>query len=478
MRPVKTKRLKYTYFAVSVLIVVACGRPPLSTPKTPNPTPTEDGTPRIVIDSATKYQTITGWEATAQSGQDDSAAFLNYRDQLFDRAVDELGIDRVRVELRSGAEYSSDTYTAFRNGQISEDQWRAVRYATVNDNGDPFSLNMSGFHFAEFNNQIEKIVLPMRERLEARGRKLFINVNYVGFTHHIGAGGQYHHDNPEEYAEFVQACYRNLIERYAIVPDAWEIALEPDNTPHWTPAYMRRALVATGNRLESMGLTPRFIAPSTTNMRRALDYADAFAEGGLPRFWSELSYHRYSGVSTDTVRMIAARAKQWGVATAMLEHIGAGYETLHEDLKEGQNTAWAQFTLGFPSTVDDGASYYLIDDSNKNAPVVRPGARTLFLAQYFRYIRRQAVRIDAASSDATFDPVAFVNPDATMVVVVKVDKDGTFAVQGLAPGTYEVTTTTSERAGQRLATINLPAGGLLRVTAPARGVVTVSGSVN
>ncbi len=59
----------------------------------------------ITLDPATTYQTISGWEAVAWASND-SPAFVNFIDEVVDRAVNEVGIDRVRLEIRSGVENS------------------------------------------------------------------------------------------------------------------------------------------------------------------------------------------------------------------------------------------------------------------------------------------------------------------------------------------------------------------------------------
>lgn len=439
--------------------------------------PMEDGQARLVVDAKTTYQTMSGWEATAQAAQVDSKAFLAYRDQLFDLAVDDLGINRLRLEIRSGAENSSDHWTDFQAGRISSATFRGLRYATVNDNTDPFSLDERGFWFSEFDDTIEKVVLPIRQRLAERGRQLFINVNYVAFTSQIPADLGYHHKSAEEYAEFVQATYRHLISKYGFAPDSWEIQLEPDNKTNWEPAFMRQAIVAAGNRLEAMGVTPRLVAPSTTNMASAIDYGDAIAKGGKPKYWSALSYHRYSGVSDGTLRTIASRATQWGVETAMLEHIGSGYEDLHDDLKTGLNSAWQQFTLAYIGSNDNGDAYYRIDDSNPLAPRITMGARTAFLRQYFKYVRAGATRIGSNTSDGAFDPLAFVNTDGTYVVVVKATKGGPFTIQGLPAGAYLATYATDRDRGVVIGDFLVSADGALSTTIPDRGVLTISGAV-
>ena len=437
------------------------------------PAPADDGTPRLVVDPSNTHQQITGWEATAQAGHQDSAAYSAYRDKLLDAAIDDLGINRLRLEIASGVENSRDYWSALRAGQLDRNTWRAVRYATVNDNDDPFSANDAGFHFTSFDDTVEQVVLPMKQRLEARGRRLRINVTYVAFTRQIGAGLKYVHQDPEEYAEFAQVTYRHLHDKYGLIPDSWEIQLEPDQSSQWTPSLMRRVMIATGNRLQAMGVTPRFVAPSTTNMTGALTYVDGIAGGGAPRFWAELSYHRYAGVSERALQLIAARAQQLRIATAMLEHIGSSYEDLHEDLKTGQNSAWQQFTLAFPGALDDGGAYYLIDDRDVAAPRMAVGSRTAFLSQYFRYIHDGAVRIDAATSDSAFDPLAFVNPDGKSVVVVKASKSGTFTVEGLKPDAYAATYTTARQADVREELSALRTNGSLHCTIPGAGVLTI-----
>lgn len=453
----------------------ACKSPSEAPPPNAPPPPGGDGTPQVVVDAATRFQTIHGWEAVSQAGHDESEAFPAYRNQLFDRAVDELGLDRLRVEVRSGSEQAEDFYAAKLAGRLNEEQWRQVRYATVNDNGDPFVLNERGFWFTELDNQIEKVVLPLRERLEARGRRLIISICYVAFTNQLPGSARYDHADPEEYAEFVQATLQHLSSRYGIVPDAWEMSLEPDNTREWTPAYMRRAVVAVSNRLARMNLQIPLIAPSTTSMSRSLDYADALVDGGRPDLWRTLSYHRYEGVSDAVLRSIGARQQQLGIETAMLEHLSSGYAELHQDLKVGNVSSWQQFTIAYPGESGDGV-YFAVDAGNASAPSVRLTAKSTYLAQYFRYVRQGAVRVGATSSDAAFDPVAFVNADGKPAVVVIASRAGAFDVRGLTDGPYEVTYTTSGTANARAGSGTVTAGGALRVQMPAAGVVTIAGS--
>jgi hypothetical protein len=426
----------------------------------------------ITINPAVRYQTMTGWEAVAQAAQE-IEGFALYKDTLFDLVVGDLGINRLRVEIGYTAENTRDYWSEFRAGLIDRESYRFIAEPTVNDNDDPLVINWAGFQFASLDYTIENVVLPMKQRLEARGERLFINLNYVSFTSRAGPGLRFYHSDPEEYAEFVLATYLHLKDRYGLVPDAWEVVLEPDNVPQWNPTAMGQAIAAAARRLEANGFTPYFIAPSTTNMGRAPVWFDQIIRvPGVSPHLKELSYHRYQDASRSNLDAIASRAVQHGVATSMLEHIGSGYEALHEDLKVGRASAWQQYTLAFPES-DNGAQYYVIDRADPAQPVLRMGSRTPFLRQYFRYIRSGAVRIEATTSNPAQDPLAFINPDGSWVVVVRAARSGEISVGGLPAGTYGIRYTTASAADVNPGDVAINGGDSLVTQIPAAGVLTL-----
>ena len=63
---------------------------------------------------------MRGWETVGEAGQLESAAWNNYKTSLLDQAVNDLGINRVRLEIKSGVENPTDYFTQWRNGQIDE----------------------------------------------------------------------------------------------------------------------------------------------------------------------------------------------------------------------------------------------------------------------------------------------------------------------------------------------------------------------
>ncbi len=455
---------------VTLILLVLAGSWPVGARIAPNTT--------ITLDPRTTYQTITGWEAVAQAGQLECAIdpatgkydpllFHAYKESLFDQAVAD-GINRIRLEVRSGSENPVDYFSLYLSGQITRQEWKTHWHDIVNDNNNPHQIDNAGFQFAEIDDQIEKIILPLKERLEARGETLFLNINYVDFS-----GSAFEHKNaPEEYAEFVLAAVKHMKARYNLVPDAWEVILEPDTGAAWSGTQIGQAIAAAGARLKAEGIPMRFIGPSTTNMTNAISYFDQMiAVPSALSYLSEISYHRYGGVSANSLQEIAARSVKYNLHTSMLEHIGSGYQDLHEDLKIGLNSAWQQFTLGYCGT-DDGGAYYVIDQPDVWQPAVRIGSRTKYLRQYFKFIRPGAVRIEATGGGA-FDPLAFINPGNKYVVVVKASSGGTFAVQGLPAGTYGLKYTTNATYDVDLPAVTLAAGQRLTTAIPAAGVLTI-----
>jgi hypothetical protein len=348
--------------------------------------------------------------------------------------------------------------------------WFPYRYESINDNNDPFVANPAGFQFTELSYNSDSVIQPLRAALQQRGEALHVTLTYVDFKAYAWEQSS----NPEEYAELILAAFRHLQTRHGWVPDAVEVILEPDNTQNWTPEVIGRALVATGDRLKAAGFRPAFIAPGTTSMSAAVEFFDRMVS--VPRvleYLTEISYHRYRGVSASALAAIAARAKQYGLRTAMLEHIGADYNTLHEDIRDGQNSAWQQYTLASCFPGDDGGKYYVINTSNPQSPVITLGQRAQFFRQYFLYVRAGAVRIGAASSDARFDPLAFRNANGKLVIVSKVSAAASVLVGGLRPGTYGITYTSGTQA-----LVSLPDGvvsqsGTLQLQMPVGGVITV-----
>lgn len=427
----------------------------------------------ITVNPSTRYQTLGNWEAVAEAGQFYSPAWRNYKNSVLDQAVNDLGINRVRLEIKSGAENPTDYFTQWRAGQITESQYNSKRYEIINDDSNSSSVNPNGFKWSEFDSTIDEVVLPMRQRLQTRGESLWINACYVDF----GTSSFEHKNNPAEYAEFVLATYQHMQSKYGFVPDSWEIILEPDtSSASWSSTQVAQVIKAAGDRLKANGFTPNFVSPSTTNAGNASSYIDQIAStSGAMQYVGEFSYHRYAGGTDSIIQQIASRAASYGKTTAMTEWIGADYNTLHSDLKVGQNSAWEQFTLAGPTSwgPDTGDRYYIVDDTNAANPIVNMGSRTKFLRQYFKFIRAGAQRIGASSSTSNLDPIAAINRDGKYVVVVKAASASSFDLAGLPAGTYGIKYTTASQYNVDLPSVSVTGGQTLSTSIPDAGVLTV-----
>lgn len=437
----------------------------------------------VTVNPAETHQTMRGWEVTTRAWEINKRlnrfdpTWENYRDAIMDRMVNELGINRIRLEIRSGLENPVDYWGLFRDGKITYLEYGRHFYEKINDNDDPLVANPAGFQFSLIDYEVEQMLLPMRKRIEANGEKLFVNLNYVDFGGPLKSNVS-HAQYPEEYAELITLAFEHLKRRYDITPDALEITLEPENTEHWRGRQIGEAMVAVAKRLRRAGFaTPQMIAPSTTAASNAPRYFDELARvPGAAELLSEFAYHRYRDLLPDqALPEILGRARKHGIATSMLEHVGGDVAELHADLTVADASAWQQWGIATERMLGDkdrGAYYYFRDVAARDGSGIRMADRTRGLAQYFRYIRFGAVRLGATASRGDVLPVAFRNTDGGIVVVVQAKDAGNITVLGLPPGTYGARYTTEVETARELPGTTVFAGGSLVGRLPAAGIIT------
>ena len=414
---------------------------------------------------------MTGWEATAQAGQS-GPRYPLYRDTLLALAAGDLGVNRLRLEIRSGVENTRDYYRDGLAGRLDGTAFRCGRYETVNDNDDPRSINWNGFKFSELDHTVETLALPLQRAIVARGGRMVLNVTYVSFLRQCPPGRRYDHRDAAEYAEFVLATSMHLRDKYGLVPDLWEIVLEPDNTDDWSSAAIGRAIPAAAALLRENGFATRFVAPSNTAMEAAVRYYDVIRTmPGVRAELAELSYHRYRINTAAVLRGIGERSRRDGIQTSMLEHIGSGVDDLLDDLTIGNVSAWSQYALAYEAEKDRGGLYYVVDERDPRHPVVREGSRTPFLRQVFRAARLGAVRVGASSDEGMARPVAFRNPDGRIGIAIRTTRAAQVTIGGLPAGTYAITYATAERPRGALPDA-VTTGSAIVATIPAAGVLT------
>ena len=415
----------------------------------------------VTLDKGQTYQTFKAWEATAVllgTAQEHARRF-----ELFDRLYQDAGVTRLRIGVFAGDENTTRSMERFLSGEIDMDGWRAQRFATVNDDDDPFHINPAGFDFYDLDWKIDNTVLPMLERARARGVRLELNLNYVAFTKQI-VGGAYIHTNPEEYAEFILAVFLHLKQKYGLVPDYLEPLLEPDNSPHWDPVTLGRAVKAAMQRLDHAGFHPGLILPSVADASQALVWLDGIAQTpGALNGLSEISYHRYKGAKPRVLKAIAARAADLGVATGMLEYwFGkATHDLLFQDLTLANVSSWQpRAAFSFHRIADDGQ--LVLEDEIRLDRL------------YFVAIRPGDQRIGASSSNpSVLNPVAFRKPDGGISVVIETQGPASGIVSDLPEGDYLIETAIDGAGGSGPDSGHVGPEGTLAVVIPGPGVISI-----
>jgi hypothetical protein len=439
----------------------------------------------VRLDAAQRHQTIEGWAVYPRYWEDDKKrdrfdrSFEAYTEQVSEFLAADVGINAARIEIWSGLENPRDYWRDHYDGRMGYKEYARLRYEKVNDNDDPKSANPAGFQFSKFDHRIETMVLPLKRALEKRGEKLLVNVCYVDFKWRPDdpGGSLEHATQPQEFAEFVAVFFERLRDRYGIVPDAFEVILEPENTVAWRGRTIGQALIAVSDRLQQGGFSPRFIAPSNTSMRNAITYFDEMIEvpGVLQRL-DTFAYHRYHLERKSEVEAIWQRARQHRLKTAMLEKVGAGIDVLLEDLTVGNVSGWQQWaTADLMGAAPDGGAYYArVDASNPAAPRVTMSNQTHQLAQVFRYVRPGAVRIDATTNNWDKRVAAFIDPQGGSVVVVRASTaGGRVDLSNLPPGRYGRSFVGDDYTRLVLPVATVTAGARLETALPGPGVLTV-----
>ncbi len=405
---------------------------------------------RVTVVPAVSYQTMKGWQVSGDTGIIEfinSANHPTWTNATIDDNI-ALGVNYPRIGIHSGmAETGTDRYGAFlANGQDKgvgngvalwqavKDHWRVP----VNDNADPNVINPNGFKWSMIDQQMDKVIVPMKAKLAARGEGMFWAVTYV----HFSTANQLHVNSPAEYGELILALWQHLQSKYGMVPPALEVFLEPDNDAcQVTPAEMAAMIAAARNRLVNAGFAkPYIVAPSTMNGALALQFYLGIktANPAAATYIDEIGYHRYGAISELELAALRATADAEGKNLSMNEFGGGDVRDLEVDLRIGRVSSWEQYSLAYLNEGSGDTGYHHFE-INGSGPYTRTlMKRTKYLQHYYRYIRTGAVMKGVINTNSNFRGLPFQNPNGSYAVVIKALAGGTIAVSGLPPGTYGI----------------------------------------
>lgn len=443
----------------------------------PDPDPTPDPPPPpsgnvLTIDASKRFQTINGWSVTTRAWEQDKLAdrydpsYIAAAPEMVADLVDQVGVNRIRVEIQSGAENPTDYWKQFTSGALTYTGFKAKYYENINDNSDPFVANAAGFKWSQLDEKMDHLVMPLRAALTAKGERLWINLNVVDFgTGDLGSLSLA--TQPEEYAELVVEALKHLKAKYNVTPDSLEIILEPDNGATYTGAQIGAAIRATKARMASAGFGPQIIAPSTMKASASLTYYDAIKATGAKV--DVLAFHTYGTTDDATLTAIGAKGAADGIETAMLEKIDSGADQFHRDLTLSNASAWLQW--GMASKVDNGNNLLVGDPTKPVGSQISMGSKTRGLAQVWRHVRRGYVRVGTSANFAGVKALAFEAPGGSRLAVGITTVAKNFAIAGLPAGSYEVEYTTAAALSVKSGPFTVAAGGSLPVSIPAAGVL-------
>lgn len=381
----------------------------------------------VEVDADRQFQTMSGWEVTSNLVNPSLTLPSPARHaDMFDRLVDEIGINRIRLEIRSGAERPDGPATRFLSGKRSYRYYKKRFYTPVNDNNDPFEIAWQGYDFAELDWHVERAVLPLKERLEARGARLAVNLTFVSFT-----DKPILHHQPEEYAELMEAVFLHLDRKFGFTPDLIELVLEPDHDKmggQWTGAQMGSALAATRTRLAKHGYAPGFVVGSTVRASNTVALVrDLAAAADAPEAIREIAYHRYWGAAPPVLNAIAKLANDLAAQTAMLEWWDerATPEVLFRDMTIGQASAWQNGVVDSYYAMDPETGAWIADQ------------RFWVFAPIFRAAPLGATRLHAEATAAEVLPLAFQAEDGkkSVALISGLEDPATITIRGVADPT-------------------------------------------
>ena len=129
----------------------------------------------MTVKPSETYQVMKGWVVLASFWEQDKRrdrydpSWLRYRDLILDRLVNELGINRIRIEIKSGAENPVDYWTLFRQNKIGYKEAKRHNYEKINDNEDPNLVNMADFQFSHLPTRARAVLLVAGPRCVGAG---------------------------------------------------------------------------------------------------------------------------------------------------------------------------------------------------------------------------------------------------------------------------------------------------------------------
>jgi len=408
----------------------------------------QPGDVTVTINPDVRHQTILGWgKSTPQMDVPD-----RLRDLVIERAVDDLGLTRLRLEPPSG------NRSVHRNWE-----W-------LNDNGDPDDIDYTAFATQELDLRASRWVVPFKDRVEANGEPFNIYVSPSFFNG--GSSGmvpEWLLRSPGEYAEWATSILLRLKQKHGVVADYYCICNEAGNNNKFTPEVVGRMIRTLGPKLRQLGLPTTIEFPESINAHVAWRYIEALRDDA--DVWQHVgvvAYHWYGRDNQSSMPKVRDLARAKGLPTAQTEYMRLNIDHLYDDMVLGGVSYWEIYGLGGPD--------FETSTTHASSTSFRGGPQYWNFRQVLHYVRPGAVRVEASSDDAALRSLAFVRDGQATVVILNntpPHEARTVTVNGLPAGRYGLCQSVRAAVYEEMGVRTVGGNGRLTVEVPANAVLTV-----
>jgi len=407
-----------------------------------------EGDVAVSVDPGVRYQTILGWGKTTPW----LPAAEMLRDLSVDRAVNDLGLNRLRFEGLCG------------NNQ------RGRSWEWLNDNDDPRDIRWDAFSTQSLDARAAEWLVPWKQAVEARGEHFDLYVSPSFF--HGGSTGDlppWMLADPEEYAEWAVALLLRLRDEHGITPDYYSICNEAGNGNVFTPPVVARMIKALMPRLRGLGSRTVVQFPESVNAHVAWRYIEELRDD--PDIWQWIgliAYHWYGKDNQTSMVKLRDFARARGLPTAQSEFMGLTVDHLYDDLVLGGVSYWEVYGLAGPD--------YKAALSHISSTTFHGGPWYWRFRQVSHYVRPGAVRVEATSDTAALRALAFEDQAGATVVLINTtgpQAERTVALRGVPAGTYGVCHCVGQGAYEELGPRTVGEDGRLTIAVAADSVLTL-----
>lgn len=282
-----------------------------------------------------------------------------------------------------------------------------------NDNSDPYVTDTSAFDFS--------------------WKKTDAHIDYVERVVPRGVDGYFPapillepwmtESQPEEYAEFAFTTIKRWQDRGAPLP-LYSIINEPGYSFSgiWSGEFIRDCIKLLGPKLDSAGMTTRFVIPDDVTPNEAYIRSQVIMADSIARSYvAALAYHTYGGNNANKTAM-KLLAQQYGIPVWMTEHYNAdafAWGNEMHDLIANYNISAVDALWAFVGDQGGGVGGALValDHVGTTYTGYTLQKQYYVTGQYSRFVRSGAIRVGASSTSNDVRVTSYVDGTDMAIVV-------------------------------------------------------------